>query len=43
MLGAEGRPALGAMGIDSLAQAPHFDLVEVRAIGGDILHRWAKA
>lgn len=43
MLGAEGRPALGAMGIDSLAHAPRFDLVEVRAIGGDILHRWAKA
>ena len=39
-LGAEGRPSLAAMGIGRLAEAPRFDLVETRAIGGDILHRW---
>ncbi len=39
-LGAEGRPTLAAMGIERLADAPRFDLVETRAIGGDVLHRW---
>ncbi|MDE9449304.1 bifunctional diaminohydroxyphosphoribosylaminopyrimidine deaminase/5-amino-6-(5-phosphoribosylamino)uracil reductase RibD [Aliiroseovarius sp. Z3] len=39
-LGAEGRPSLAAMGLGRLAEAPRFDLVETRAIDGDILHRW---
>lgn len=39
-LGAEGRPSLAAMGLGRLAEAPRFDLVEARVIGGDILHRW---
>lgn len=42
-LGAEGQPALGAMGIDRLAEAPRFRLVETRAIGGDVMHRWVSA
>lgn len=42
-LGAEGRPALGAMGIDALAEAPRFALVETRAVGGDVLHLWTRA
>ncbi len=41
-LGAEGRPALGAMGVDKLAHAPRFDLIETTACGGDILHRWRR-
>ncbi|MEJ6402550.1 bifunctional diaminohydroxyphosphoribosylaminopyrimidine deaminase/5-amino-6-(5-phosphoribosylamino)uracil reductase RibD [Yoonia sp. 2307UL14-13] len=41
-VGAEGAPALGAMGIDSLASAPRFTLAEVRSIGSDILHRWVR-
>ena len=40
-LGAEGQPGLGAMGIGDLADAPRFRLVEVRAVGGDVMHRWA--
>jgi diaminohydroxyphosphoribosylaminopyrimidine deaminase/5-amino-6-(5-phosphoribosylamino)uracil reductase len=40
MIGAEGQPALGALGLSHLAAAPRFDLVESRAIGPDILHRW---
>ncbi len=40
IIGAEGRPALGALGVSQLAQAPRFDLVESRRIGPDILHRW---
>ena len=40
MIGAEGQPALGALGLSHLASAPRFDLIESRAIGPDILHRW---
>lgn len=40
MLGAEGTPGLGAMGLEALAEAPRFDLVESRAIGPDLMHRW---
>lgn len=42
-LGAEGRPALGALGIETLAAAPRFALVESRAIAGDVLQRWDRA
>ena len=41
-LGAEGQPALGALGLDRLADAPRFRLVETRALGGDVLHRWRR-
>lgn len=41
-LGAEGRPALAALGIAALADAPRFTLVEARAVGGDVLHRWRR-
>ncbi|MEL7460075.1 MAG: bifunctional diaminohydroxyphosphoribosylaminopyrimidine deaminase/5-amino-6-(5-phosphoribosylamino)uracil reductase RibD [Pseudomonadota bacterium] len=39
-LGAEGHPSLGALGIEALAQAPRFELVDVKMVGGDVLHRW---
>ncbi|WGH80437.1 bifunctional diaminohydroxyphosphoribosylaminopyrimidine deaminase/5-amino-6-(5-phosphoribosylamino)uracil reductase RibD [Jannaschia ovalis] len=39
-IGAEGRPALAALGLARLADAPRLRLVETRAIGGDVLHRW---
>ncbi|RSK34876.1 bifunctional diaminohydroxyphosphoribosylaminopyrimidine deaminase/5-amino-6-(5-phosphoribosylamino)uracil reductase RibD [Rhodovulum iodosum] len=42
-LGAEGRPSLGAMGIDALSEAPRFRLIETRDAGGDVLHRWERA
>ncbi|WP_420005620.1 bifunctional diaminohydroxyphosphoribosylaminopyrimidine deaminase/5-amino-6-(5-phosphoribosylamino)uracil reductase RibD [Arenibacterium sp. LLYu02] len=41
-IGAEGLPAIGALGIGRLSEAPRFDLVEVRPIGVDILHRWRR-
>lgn len=41
-LGAEGQPALGAMGIDRLADAPRFHLIETRAVGGDAMHIWTR-
>ncbi|GAA0294234.1 bifunctional diaminohydroxyphosphoribosylaminopyrimidine deaminase/5-amino-6-(5-phosphoribosylamino)uracil reductase RibD [Rhodovulum strictum] len=42
-LGAEGRPALGALGLARLAEAPRFRLIETRAIGDDVMHRWERA
>lgn len=42
-LGAEARPALAHMGLDSLAEAPRFRLLEVRDIGGDVMHLWERA
>ncbi len=41
-LGAEGRPSLAAMGVDHLAEAPRFSLLETRGLGGDVLHRWIR-
>ncbi len=41
-IGAEGLPAVGTLGLETLENAPRFDLVEVQAIGPDILHRWAR-
>ncbi|MBN2740078.1 MAG: bifunctional diaminohydroxyphosphoribosylaminopyrimidine deaminase/5-amino-6-(5-phosphoribosylamino)uracil reductase RibD [Rhodobacteraceae bacterium] len=41
-LGSEGRAGLGALGLDHLGDAPRFDLVESRAMGGDLYHRWRR-
>lgn len=41
-IGAEGLPVIGAMGIDKLTVAPRFKLVETRAVGPDIMHRWTR-
>ncbi|KPP93697.1 MAG: bifunctional diaminohydroxyphosphoribosylaminopyrimidine deaminase / 5-amino-6-(5-phosphoribosylamino)uracil reductase RibD [Rhodobacteraceae bacterium HLUCCA08] len=43
MIGAEGMPAIGALGLSALAEAPRFTLVETRALGGDVMHRWVRA
>lgn len=40
MIGAEGQPMIGALGLDRLSEAPAFDLVEQRQIGPDIQTRW---
>ena len=42
VLGAEGRPMLGALGLTRLAEAPRFELVETRPVGGDVLSRWRR-
>ena len=42
-LGAEGRPALGAMGLERLASAPRFALAATRAVGGDTVQHWRRA
>ncbi|WOI57063.1 bifunctional diaminohydroxyphosphoribosylaminopyrimidine deaminase/5-amino-6-(5-phosphoribosylamino)uracil reductase RibD [Palleronia sp. LCG004] len=42
-LGAEGQPALGAMGVSALADAPRFRLLDTRAIGPDVMTTWERA
>ncbi|MCK0169321.1 bifunctional diaminohydroxyphosphoribosylaminopyrimidine deaminase/5-amino-6-(5-phosphoribosylamino)uracil reductase RibD [Jannaschia sp. S6380] len=39
-IGAEGIPAIGAMGLSTLAEAPRLQLAETRRLGPDLLHRW---
>jgi diaminohydroxyphosphoribosylaminopyrimidine deaminase/5-amino-6-(5-phosphoribosylamino)uracil reductase len=39
-IGAEGHPALGALGLERLADAPPFTLERVEQLGGDVLTRW---
>lgn len=43
VIGGEGIPAIGALGLTSLSAAPGFHLVEDRAIGGDLLAIWTKS
>lgn len=42
-LGGDGRAAVGALGLTQISGAPRFELVEHRAIGGDLFHRWRRA
>ena len=42
-IGAEGLPAIGAMGLAELSEAPRFSLREVRAVGTDVMHVWGRA
>lgn len=41
-IGAEGLPAIGAMGLERLDAAARFDLVETRPLGDDVMHRWRR-
>jgi len=41
-IGAEGLPAIGALGLADLSGAPRFALHATRAIGPDILHEWTR-
>ncbi len=43
LIGAEGRPGLGPLGLDALAEAPRFHLTETRPLGEDLLHIWQRA
>jgi diaminohydroxyphosphoribosylaminopyrimidine deaminase/5-amino-6-(5-phosphoribosylamino)uracil reductase len=42
MIGAEGLPGVGALGLSHLEAAARYRLVETRAIGGDVLHVWRR-
>lgn len=41
-IGAEGFPAIGAMGIDRLGNAPRFGLVENQQVGADLMAVWRR-
>ncbi len=41
-LGADGRSALGALGLQKLDFAPRFSLVSSRVVGGDTLETWRR-
>lgn len=41
-LGAEGQPALGALGVERLAAAPRLALAEVRPVGADVMSVWRR-
>jgi len=43
VIGADGLPSLGALGVETLKQAPRFDLIETRTVGGDLMHRWRRS
>lgn len=40
-LGAEGTPAVGAMGVAALSEAPRMRLATVTRLGADVLTRWS--
>lgn len=42
VIGAEGLPGIGALGLARLEEGARFRLVELRAVGEDILHRWER-
>ena len=42
IIGAEGRPSVSAMGLETLPNAPRFDLEESRKIGPDTLQIWTR-
>lgn len=42
VIGSEGRAGLGMMGLEILAEAPRFDLVDVLAVGVDVMQRWVR-
>lgn len=41
-IGAEGLPAIGALGLNRLNEAPRFELVDIRDVGGDVMQRWRR-
>jgi diaminohydroxyphosphoribosylaminopyrimidine deaminase / 5-amino-6-(5-phosphoribosylamino)uracil reductase len=43
LIGGEGRPAVGALAIATLAEAPHFRRTEVREVGDDLWERYERA
>lgn len=42
LIGGEGRPAVGALAIAALAEAPHFRRTEVREVGDDLWERYER-
>ncbi len=43
VIGAEGLPGIGAMGLASLSAAPRYRLKQTKAVGPDTLHVWERS
>ena len=43
VIGAEGLPGIGALGVSKLAEAPRYALREVRQLGPDVMHLWGRS
>jgi diaminohydroxyphosphoribosylaminopyrimidine deaminase / 5-amino-6-(5-phosphoribosylamino)uracil reductase len=43
VLGADGLPAVGPLGLGTLASAPRYRLTDVRAVGADVRAAWLRA
>ncbi len=41
-IGAEGLPGIGALGLARLDEAARYRLIETRAVGVDVMHRWTR-
>ncbi|SPF78365.1 Riboflavin biosynthesis protein RibD [Pseudoprimorskyibacter insulae] len=42
-IGAEGQPSVGVLGLSRLDEAPRYRLIETRACGRDVMHRWVRS
>jgi len=42
VIGAEGQPAIGALGFGKLSEAPEYELKSLQIVGSDVLHIWSK-
>ena len=42
IIGAEGMPSIGPLGLDRLAQSPAFALVRTEVVGGDVMQVWRR-
>lgn len=42
VIGHDGTPSLAGLGVQALADAPRFDLAEVRTVGSDVMHCWTR-
>jgi diaminohydroxyphosphoribosylaminopyrimidine deaminase/5-amino-6-(5-phosphoribosylamino)uracil reductase len=42
VIGAEGVPGIGALGVAKLARAPRFTLHSTQAVGPDVVHIWTR-
>ena len=42
IIGAEGQPSIGPLGLADLGAAPTFELAEIRRTGNDVMQRWER-
>jgi diaminohydroxyphosphoribosylaminopyrimidine deaminase/5-amino-6-(5-phosphoribosylamino)uracil reductase len=42
LIGSEGQPCIGALGLDDLKSAKRWDLEDLQKLGPDIIHKWRR-